>query len=173
MKKILVTIRNTFFQWLSTGFFVLLFTSCMSYYPASYRVESVLAVTSKGDTIQMPLSQIQKQYSYNTYSNWQFYYENNWWRWNNWPYRYYSPYYYNWNRYLYTPRPTNPKPKSYYRPRGNPPKPRTRITTPRGYTPPPTNSNWNSTLRRTQTTPNVQTRTNVGRGSAGGRRNNQ
>ena len=163
--KLLKQLRASFFQWLATGFFALLLTSCVSYYPSSYRVESVLAVTSKGDTIQMPLSQIRRQYDYDTYSNWQFYYENNWWRWNNWPYRYYSPYY-NWNRYTYVPRSNYTRPQ--VKPKTKPRRPT--VTTPRGsrpnYTPPPTNSNRYSP-ERTQTTPNVQIRTNVGRSSNG------
>ena len=136
-------------------FLSLFIVGCVSYYPSSYRVESVLAVTSKGDTIQMPLSQIRKQYSYDTYSNWQFYYENNWWRWNNWPYRYYSPYY-NWNRYTYVPR------SNYTRPQTQPKvRPRPRVNQPRPQPRPRVNPS------RTQTTPNVQTRTNVGRSSNG------
>lgn len=134
---------------------------CVSYYPASYRVESVLAVTSKGDTIQMPLSQIRKQYDYTTYSNWQFYYGNNWWLWNNWPYRYSTPYY-NWNRFNYVPRRPATRPQT--QPQRQPQ--RSRVATPRG-------SRSNYTPQRTQTTPNVQTRTNVGRGATGGKRNNQ
>ena len=145
--------------------------SCGSFTHTSYRVESVLAVTSKGDTIQMPLSQIRRQYDYNTYSNWQFYYGNNWWLWNNWPYRYSTPYY-NWNRFTYVPRrpATRPQAQPQRRPQ------RARVATPRGsrpnYTPrPPQRTQRNTTPTRTRTTPNVQTRTNVGRSSSGGRRN--
>ena len=151
--------------------FIILFSSCVSYYPASYRVESVLAVTSKGDTIQMPLSQIRKQYDYNTYSNWQFYYGNNWWLWNNWPYRYSTPYY-NWNRFSYVPR--RPATRPQIQPQRRPQ--RSRVTTPRGsrpnYTPrPPQRQQRTTTPNRTRTTPNVQSRTNVGRNSSGGKRN--
>ena len=151
--------------------FIILFSSCVSYYPASYRVESVLAVTSKGDTIQMPLSQIKKQYDYNTYSNWQFYYGNNWWLWNNWPYRYSTPYY-NWNRFSYVPR--RPATRPQIQPQRRPQ--RSRVTTPRGsrpnYTPrPPQRQQRTTTPNRTRTTPNVQSRTNVGRNSSGGKRN--
>lgn len=148
-----------------------LITGCVSYYPASYRVESVLAVTSKGDTIQMPLSQIKRQYDYNTYSNWQFYYGNNWWLWNNWPYRYSTPYY-NWNRFSYVPRRPATRPQT--QPQRRPQRPR--VATPRGskpnYTPrPPQRQQRTTTPTRTRTTPNVQSRTNVGRNSSGGKRN--
>ena len=166
-RKLLKQLRASFFQWLSTGLFVLLLTSCGSFTHTSYRVESVLAVTSKGDTIQMPLSQIRRQYDYNTYSNWQFYYGNNWWFWNTWPYRYSTPYY-NWNRFTYVPRrpATRPQTQPQRRPQ------RARVATPRGsrpnYTPrTPQRIQRNTTPTRTRTTPNVQTRTNVGRRSNG------
>ena len=182
--KFLKQLRASFFQWLATGFFVLLLTSCVSYYPSSYRAESVLAVTKAGDTVQVPISQLQKQYNYNTYSDWQFYYgNNNWYLWSDWRLRYptYSLWYYDWYRpYGRTFRYYN-QPKTRYIPRREVPQTRPqrpRVATPRGsrsnYRPQtPQRTQRNTTPTRTKTTPNVQTRTNVGRGSTGGRRNNQ
>lgn len=182
--KFLKQLRASFFQWLATGFFALLLTSCISYYPASYRAESVLAVTKAGDTVQVPISQLQKQYNLNTYSDWQFYYGNNlWYNWYDWRLRYptYSLWYYDWYRpYGRTIRHYNqPTPRHIPRrevPQTRPQRPR--VNTPRGsrseYTPrTPQRTQQNTTPTRTQTTPNVQTRVNVGRGSTGGRRNNQ
>ena len=177
MIKLLKQLRASFFQWLSTGLFALLFISCISYYPSSYKVESVLAVTSKGDTIQMPLSQLRREYNYDTFNNWQFYYGNNWWLWNDWRYRYpsYNLWYNNWyNPYSGTFRYYN-QPKTRYIPRHEVPQTRPqrpKVATPRGsrseYTPrTPQRIQRNTTPTRTQTTPNVQTRTNVGRSSNG------
>ena len=178
MNKIFQHIKASFFQWLSTGIFALLLTSCISYYPASYRAESVLAVTKAGDTIQVPISQLQKQYNSNTYSDWQFYYGNNlWYNWYDWRLRYptYSLWYYDWYRpYGRTFRYYN-QPKTRYIPRREVPQTRPqrpRVATPRGsrseYTPrTPQRIQRNTTPTRTQTTPNVQIRTNVGRRSNG------
>ena len=186
--KLLKQLTASFFQWLSTGLFVLLFASCISYYPASYRAESVLAVTKAGDTIKLPISELRRQYNYNTYSDWQFYYgNNNWYLWSDWRLRYpsynlwyndwYRPYgrtfrYYNQPKTRYIPRREVPQTRPQTRPQ------RSRVATPRGsrseYTPrTPQRIQRNTTPTRTRTTPNVQTRVNVGRGSTGGRRNNQ
>ena len=75
--KFLKQLRASFFQWLATGFFALLLTSCGTFTYTPYQIESVLAVTKAGDTVQVPISQLQKQYNSNTYSDWQFYYGNN------------------------------------------------------------------------------------------------
>lgn len=182
--KFLKNLKTAFFQWLSTGFFVLLLSSCSSYTIARYEVESVLAVTKQGDTIQVPVSELRKQYNYNTYSDWQFYYgNNNWYLWSDWRLRYptYSMWYNDWYRpYWYRQR-RYVQPKTRYIPRREVPQrqpQRPRVATPRGskpnYTPrPPQRQQRTTTPTRTRTTPNVQTRTNVGRGSTGGRRNNQ
>ena len=175
-------LKASFLQWLSTGFFALLLTSCGSFTYTSYSVESVLAVNKQGDTIQVPLSQLRRQYNYNTYSDWQFYYgNNNWYLWSDWRLRYpsYNLWYNDWYRpYNRTTRYYN-QPKTRYIPRSRVPQTspqRPRVATPRGsrpnYTPrPPQRTQRNTTPTRTQTTPNVQTRTNVGRSSSVGRRN--
>src|SRR6056300_185487 len=76
-------------------------TSCSTYQVARYEVENILAVTKAGDTIQVPISEFRRQYNYDTYSNWQFYYGNSWWYWNDWRYRY--PNYNLWRYYDHTP----------------------------------------------------------------------
>jgi len=186
--KLLKQLRASFFQWLSTGLFVLLLTSCGSFTHTSYRVESVLAITEKGDTIAVPLREFERQ-KYDTYTR--FNYNNNWY-WNNWrydfnwrwqPYWYGQPnqfWWYNDLRYTNPSRgyraPSRPQtqPKVRPRPRVNQPRPqpRPRVNTPRGsrpeYTPrTPQRIQRNTTPTRTRTTPNVQTRTNVGRRSNG------
>jgi len=186
--KILKQLKASFFQWLSTGLFVLLLTSCGSFTHTSYRVESVLAITEKGDTIAVPLREFERQ-KYDTYTR--FNYNNNWY-WNNWRYdfnwRWQQPFFaypnqFWWGnnlRYTNPSRgyraPSRPQVKPKNRPRTRPQRPR--VATPRGsrqnYTPrTPQRIQRNTTPSRTRTTPNVQTRTNVGRGSTGGRRNNQ
>ena len=73
--------------------------SCGTYMVPRYEIESVLAVTKQGDTIQVPLSEFKRQYNNDTYNNWQFNYGNSWLYWNDWYLRY--PSYYSW--YYYRP----------------------------------------------------------------------
>jgi hypothetical protein len=180
MIKVFKQLKASFFQWLSTGIFALLFVSCVSYYPTSYRAESVLAVTKAGDTIKLPISELRRQYNYNTYSDWQFYYGNNsWYLWSDWRLRYpsYNLWYYDWYRPFGRTLRYNVQPKTRNVPRSRVPQTRPqrpRVATPRGsrseYTPrTPQRIQRNTTPTRTRTTPNVQTRTNVGRSSSGGR----
>ena len=146
--------------------------SCGSYQHSSYRVKSVLAVTEKGDTIAVPLREFERQ-KYDTYTRFQW---NNNWYWNNWRYDFnwgWNPWFFSYpNRYWWNNnlRYSNPS-RGYrapYRPQTQPRvRPRPRVNQPRPQSRPRVNP------PRTQTTPNVQTRVNVGRGSAGGRRNNQ
>lgn len=184
MIKFLKQIRASFFQWLSTGLFILLITSCGSFQYTPYRVENILAVTSKGDTIQMPISHLKRYYNFNTFADWQFYYgNNNWYYWSDWRLRYptYNMWYYDWYRpYWYQIRPrVQPKTRNVSRheiPQNRPRQTeRSRVITPRG-----SRSNYNqprqplrnSTSTRTQRTPNVIPRNNIGRSSTGGRKNN-
>ena len=157
----------------------ILFISCGSYQHSSYRVKSVLAVTKAGDTIQVPISQLQKQYNSNTYSDWQFYYGNNlWYNWYDWRLRYptYSLWYYDWYRpYGRTFRYYN-QPKTRYIPRHEVPQTRPqrpRVTTPRGsrsYVRPNNNPNRNNNANPPR---QIQSRTNIGRTNTGGSRKNQ
>jgi hypothetical protein len=183
MIKVFKQLKAFFFQWLSTGIFALLFVSCVSYYPTSYRAESVSCSNkSRRYYTSSYLSELRRQYNYNTYSDWQFYYgNNNWYLWSDWRLRYpsynlwyndwYRPYgrtfrYYNQPKTRYIPRREVPQTRPQTRPQ------RPRVATPRGsrseYTPrTPQRIQRNTTPTRTQTTPNVQTRTNVGRSSNG------
>lgn len=106
-------------------------TSCGTYTVARYDIESVLAVTKSGDTIQVPLSELKKEYNYSTFSDWQFYYgNNNWYLWSDWRLRYptYSMWYNDWYRpYWYRQR-YYYQPKTRYIPRRDvPQKPRVQI----------------------------------------------
>lgn len=159
---------------------VILLSSCGSFQYVPSRVESVLAVTNSGDTIQVPLSQIRDNYSFRNFNNWQFYYGSDWYFWNEIYLRYprfsgfYSWYHSNrFNNY-----------RSYIRPKVNqrrrlpqttqPQRPRYRIATPRGsrpnYVQPQRSQRSSSSPTRTQSTPNVVRRNNVGRSSSGGRK---
>ena len=185
MNKIFQHIKASFFQWLSTGIFALLLTSCGSFTHTSYRVESVLAITEKGDTIAVPLREFERQ-KYDTYTRFNY---NNRWYWNNWRYDFnwewqqpffaYPNQFWWGNNLRYTNpsrgyrAPSRPQVKPQTRPRTRPQRPR--VATPRGsrseYTPrTPQRIQRNTTPTRTRTTPRVQTRTNVGRNSSGGRR---
>lgn len=155
-------------------FLSLFLVSCGSYQHTSYRpkIKSLLAITETGDTVSVSMREFERQ-KYDTYTR--FNYNNNWY-WNNWrydfnwgwqPWWFAQPNRYWWGnnlRYTNPSRgyraPSRPKtqPKVRPRPRVNQPRPQ-----PRPRINPP----------RTRTTPNVQIRTNVGRGSTGGRRNNQ
>ena len=130
MIKFLKQLRASFFQWLSTGLFILLITSCGSYTISSYHpnIKSLLAITEKGDTVSVSIREFERQ-KYGTYTR--FNYNNNWY-WNDW--RYNSPYFwsypYRWNNnlywnnnYIYTPR-VSPRPKVQ-------PRTRPRYTSPR------------------------------------------
>lgn len=95
--------------------------SCGNYQFSSYHVESVLAVTSKGDTVQVPISKLNKQYNYGIYSDWRFYNGYNWnygwdpYRWRYYNYRWWSYPSYNWNYYRH--RNNLPLVRSKVRPR--------------------------------------------------------
>lgn len=61
-------------------FVFLLVTSCGIYNVTTPepRITHVLAITSEGDTINMPLEQLRKNETYNSYDDWRFYYNYNW-----------------------------------------------------------------------------------------------
>ena len=171
--------------------------SCGTYTTSSYRpkIKSLLAITETGDTVSVSMREFEKQ-KYDTYTRFNY---NNSWYWNNWRYDFnwgwQQPFFAYPNQFWWgnNLRYTNPsrgyrassrpkvKPKTI--PRTRPEVPRTRpqrprVATPRGsrqnYTPRlPQRIQRNTTPFRTRTTPPTQTRTNVGRGSTGGRRNNQ
>lgn len=72
-----------------------LLSSCVSYkqYSKEPDIVSVLAVTSKGDTIQLSTDYLRKEFESNSgnYSNWRFNWQNNWYYGYGW-YNYYDPY---------------------------------------------------------------------------------
>ena len=88
-------------------FMTLILSSCGSYMTQHKAPEivSVLAINSKGDTIQVSTDYLEREFRTNpgTYSNWRFQWENSWYWGNGWFY-YYNPYWYN-PRYYYPQRP--------------------------------------------------------------------
>jgi len=147
------------------------------------KIQSVLAVTSEGDTIQVSTDYLTREFRYNSpqYNNWRFYWDNSWYWGNGW-YNLYDPYWrlrvYRYNPYNVNPRirvPQKVEVPQRYRPRPNTPN-RVESATPRGSNTPrvqPNRGRSNQPTRtpsynrptRTQTTPNVIRRTNVGRGN--------
>lgn len=157
-----------------------LLSSCKIYtYPPQPEIRTLLAVTSKGDTIQVSTDYLRREFQSNpyTYSNWKFNWENNWYYGYGW-YNYYDPY------WIYRIRPNyyNPKIKTpvYRQPKTYLPPPPPRQQSPRTPQVQPNRGRSNQQPKspqynrpaRTQTTPNViqrptQTRSNVGRGNNG------
>jgi len=184
--------KNKIILLLIISFFII---KCGSYTHESYRpkIKSLLAITETGDTVSVSMREFEKQ-KYDTYTRFNY---NNSWYWNNWRY----DFNWGWNQWWYSQpnlywwyndlRHTNPsrgyrapsRPKVKPKTRPRPEVPRTRpqrprVATPRGsrqnYTPRlPQRIQRNTTPSRTRTTPPTQTPTNVGRGSTGGKRNNQ
>jgi hypothetical protein len=77
-----------------------------SYYTGNRQPESLLAVTSQGDTVQVPTYQFYTNYQERPtyYNDWRFYYRDTWYN----PHSYYTTYYrYYWYRpyssWNYTP----------------------------------------------------------------------
>lgn len=196
MIKFLKNLRAAFFQWLSTGLFLLLIISCGSYTISSYhpKIKSLLAITETGDTVSVSMREFERQ-KYDTYTRFNFnnrWYWNNWHYdfnlgWNQWGYAYPNQYWWHNNlRYTNPSRdyraPNRPKTQPRTRPRYTPPRTtpklrepieRTRVNTPRRSNNQYTPRNTPPPSPRTRTTPNVQTRTNISRSSTGGRRNKQ
>ena len=76
-------------------FLLLLFVSlvsCGTQRYSSSRIESVLAVTAKGDTVQVPLEKIIREYGYGGYQGWNFNWNNNWYPYQAFPYYLYRDY---------------------------------------------------------------------------------
>lgn len=95
-----------------------------SYYTATRQPESLLAVTSHGDTVQVPTYQFYINYQERPtyYNDWRFYYSDTWYN----PHSYYSTYYrYYWyrpfNTWNYTPYtyPSRIEPKRETKPRSS------------------------------------------------------
>jgi len=122
----------------------ILLVGCVTYrQPTIPKVISVLAITSEGDTIQVPTDYLEREFRTNpgTYSNWRFQWDNTWYWGNGW-FNYYNPYWYN-PRFYYPqrqiiiqrprvskPRVQSPRPSRTYIPRNF--EPRTPQTPNRG-----------------------------------------
>lgn len=113
----------------------LLLVGCVTYrQPVRPQIVSVLAIDSKGDTIQVSTDYLEREFRTNpgNYSNWRFQWENSWYWGYGW-FNYYNPYFYN-PRYYYPQRPiiiqrprvstprVQPQPKRDYNPRSYQPR---------------------------------------------------
>jgi hypothetical protein len=103
---------------------ILLLASCGSYriYQAQPQVSTVLAITNQGDTIQVPIQDLQRNLTPQDYSGWNFYWNNSWWMYNDWYWNYYqpNPRLFRPRYYIYTPRPrvvVPQQPRKVYVPR--------------------------------------------------------
>ena len=113
---------------------ILLLASCGSYriYQTQPQVSTVLAITNQGDTIQVPIQDLQRKLTPQDYPGWNFYWNNSWWMYNDWYWNYYqpNPRLFRPRYYIYTPRPrvvVPQQPRRVYVP--TQPQP-TRVTTP-------------------------------------------
>lgn len=115
-------------RYLITLLLALSLTSCGTYVMQSSKpqISHVLAVTTAGDTINMPIEEFKRKVEPNYYDNWRFYYNSQWYWGNNWFYGLNDPYW-RWRMYQYY----------YNRPNIYTPKPRVQINGRRG------NSNQN------------------------------
>ena len=151
-------------------------TACVTYKPSVSRPEivSILAIDSKGDTIQVSTDYLEREFRSNptNYSNWRFYWDNSWYWGNGW-FNNYNPY---WNnpRWIYPQRPI-----IIQRPRVQTQQPR-RTYVPRHFEPrnptPPSRGRSNVQPQQQRQTPMVrpqQPRTAPQRGVVPNRNNNQ
>jgi len=152
-----------------------LLSSCGSYriQQRGPEITHVLAITKEGDTLKVPIQELQRDLTPDYYEGYRFHWNNSWWLYNDW----YWNYWYQNPRWFY-PRyqvqiPQNrvrvrtPKVPQRYIPRPNTPN-RVESATPRGSNTPqvqPNRGRSNQTIRkpqyvrpsntRTRTTPNV------------------
>ena len=97
-------------------FGLIVLTSCGSYriQQRGPEITHVLALTSDGDTLKVPIQDLQRKLTPDYYDGYRFYWNNSWWLYSDWYWNYWYP-----NPRLYTPR--------YYiqRPKVVTPQPRT------------------------------------------------
>ena len=94
-----------------SALFFLSLVSCGTYkfQSNSNRIESVLAVTTAGDTIQVPINKIVNEYYTGRYNGWQFRWYDNWFNYYSFPYYFYRDYN-GWNRSpIYYSTPSRPQ----------------------------------------------------------------
>lgn len=81
---------------IKTCFFALIFLSlggCGTYQIATQprvKVEKLLAINSAGDTVQVSIDRVLREYSYGSYQNWSFNWNNQWYPNQAFPYYFYS-----------------------------------------------------------------------------------
>ena len=125
---------------------IALITSCGSYRQAPEDTIKVLAVTSKGDTIQLDVNSLRPRVYQNIYHTYPYYH--NYWR----P----SPFYdWGWNNYYYT-RPSGTRPSNVTVPNVTIP------TKPSGTYNKPANSGTGPSLSPSLSTPSTNNNTNKG-----------
>ena len=78
-------------RYLFTILSVILLTSCGSYriQVREPQISNVLAITTEGDTIQVPIQALQRNLTPDYYSGYRFYWNNSWWMYNDWYWNYY------------------------------------------------------------------------------------
>lgn len=126
---------------------LLTISSCKIYTYPQPEISHVLAVTKQGDTIQVPLRELQRDLSPNYYNGYQFYWNNSWLYYNDWYYNYFYKFQRPYIQFR-QPRIQTPKykqPKNY-----SPPRPRVQPNRGRSNQQPRINQST-----RTRTTPNV------------------
>ena len=71
---------------------VIFLTSCGSFrmYQIQPQISHVLAITTQGDTIQVPIQSLQRNLTPDYYSGYRFYWNNSWWMYNDWYLNYYQ-----------------------------------------------------------------------------------
>lgn len=88
---------------------ILLLVSCGSYtiHQRQPEISYVIAITNQGDTIQVPIQDLQRKLTPQDYPGWNFYWNNSWWMYNDWYWNYYqpNPRLFAPRYYIYTPRP--------------------------------------------------------------------
>ena len=88
---------------------ILLLASCGSYqiHQRQPQVSTVLAITNQGDTIQVPIQELQRKLTPQDYPGWNFYWNNSWWMYNDWYWNYWNPNprFFTPQYYIQTPRP--------------------------------------------------------------------
>ena len=122
---------------------ILFLTSCGSYSIITRQpdISHVVAITTEGDTVKVPIQALQRDLTPDYYSGYRFYWNNSWWLYNDWYWNY-------WYR--------NPQ---WFYPRYRIETPKPRVSTPRYRYTPPRFTNTPNTNRRQDSRVQPQTRT--------------
>ena len=125
------------------------------------QISNVLAITTEGDTVQVPVQALQRNLTPDYYAGYRFYWNNSWWMYNDWYWNYWyaNPRWFAPRYYVQTPRPRVSTPRYIPRVQGKRSipqvqpnrdrtnQPQTRQPQYNRRTPPPVPSNRNSSTR--------------------------